>query len=135
VQMQVEDRLSRCRPEVHADVVAGRAVHELDSRASIFDGREEFKALGIRCIKPGGDMPDRNQECVAWANREAVPQAVDKGPPKEDPLGFRSTERARRMVQDGRTSATVMVNRPSRPAPTQAAQRQREKGRRASRRM
>jgi hypothetical protein len=45
-------------------------------------------------------VPDRNQQCVARAHGEAVPQPIDKGTSKEDAFGFRRAEGTAGRAQD-----------------------------------
>jgi hypothetical protein len=96
----MEDRLPARLADVDADVVAVRRVSMFDGHPGVGDSREQFSPFSVRCIEPGGDVPDRNQQCVARAHGEAVPQPIDKGTSKEDALGFRRAEGTAGRAQD-----------------------------------
>jgi hypothetical protein len=57
----VEDGLPGRLADVDADVVAVRRVRSFDGLPYVLDSREQFSPFGVRCIEPGGDVPDRNQ--------------------------------------------------------------------------
>jgi hypothetical protein len=61
VHVQMEDRLPCCLPYIDADVVAVWPVRALYDHSCLLDGCEQFSALGLRCVKPGGDVSGRNQ--------------------------------------------------------------------------
>jgi hypothetical protein len=76
--MEMEDRLPRGLPDVDADVVAIRGVDALDRGPRLVDGGKELGSLGPRRVKPSRDVARRDQERVAGADWEGVPEAIDE---------------------------------------------------------
>jgi hypothetical protein len=73
VYVQLSNRLSSCIAGVETDVVTVGGVLELDALLDLVDEREEIAALRFVCLPPGGDHTAGDDESVARANREAVP--------------------------------------------------------------
>src|SRR5262245_53840636 len=69
---------------------------------------------------------------MARANGEAVPQPINQGGPKENASGFGRAEGTTSLAQEDRAFRTATVSRPSSPAATHSAHRQRETWRRAT---
>src|SRR6056297_1568405 len=94
VHMQVVDGLAGRFADVYSDVVAVRPMLFLDLALGRFECCDQRLLLLLGCIKPARDVSARDQQCVAGADRVAVPQADDELGLVEKELRVRAAEGA-----------------------------------------
>jgi hypothetical protein len=78
VDVQVEDGLAGGPADVDADVVAVRAVAAGDQLAAVVEGLADGLVLLGAGVEPGGHVPPRDDEQVARARGEGVPEGEDE---------------------------------------------------------
>ena len=137
VDVQVEDGLARGFSDVDADVEAVGAVAAGDQLSASIEGGGQGRLFLGGGVEPGRDVPSRDEEQVAFAHREGVPEGPREAVFEGDAVLGGEAERARggcrHGVVFGLLALRVISSLPSRPAATQAAHRQAFTGRRACR--
>ena len=137
VDVEVEDGLARGFADVDADVEAVGAVAAGDQLSASVDAVGQGRSLLGGGVEPGRDVPSRDEEQVAFAHREGVPEGPRQAVFEGDAVLGGEAEGAlggcRHGVAAGLLVRRVISSLPSRPAATQAAQRQAFTGRRACR--
>src|SRR6056297_2186703 len=78
MNVQVGNRLASRFPTVASDVVAVRFMIFFDLALGYFKCCDQRLLLLLGCIKPARDVSARDQQCVAGADRVAVPPADDE---------------------------------------------------------
>lgn len=129
MNVKVRHRLSRGFSNVDPDVEAVGKVFGRDGLAGDGKGGEKVGLLVARRVEPCRDVSFSDDEGVAVADGEGVPESEHALAPVEDALGVRGAEGAGGL---GHRLRRVIVRMPSSPASTQARQRQRRIDRRAT---
>ncbi len=130
----MKNRLAGRGANVDADVVAIRAVPLLDRSSGNIDRVGQLDSFLRACGEPVGHVPARDEQSVAVAHRERVPQAEDVIALVKQTFGGYVAERAVRMAHRVPLAARfVTTSLPSSPASRHSTQRHCPTGRRASR--
>jgi hypothetical protein len=137
VDVEVEDGLARGFADVHADVEAVGVVAVVEEVPRPVDSGDDGCLLLLAGVEPGRDVPSGDDEEMAFADREGVPEGPRQAVFEGDPVAGGGAERAiggcRHRGWVGCFVLRVISSRPSRPAATHTAQRQPCTGRRPSR--
>jgi hypothetical protein len=137
VDVQVEDGLARGFADVDADVEAVGAVAAGGQVSASVDAGAQGRSLLGGGVEPRRDVLSRDDEQVAFAHREGVPEGPREAVFEGDAVLGREAEGAgrgrRHRAPFGPLALRVISSLPSRPAATQAAQRQAFTGRRPGR--
>ncbi len=137
VDVEMEDGLPRGFADVDADVVAVGVVAAGDQVSAAIEAGGDCRALVGGGVEPGRDVPARNDEEVARVHREGVPEGPREAVFEGDAVLGGEAEGALGGCGHGAVVCLfvlrVISSVPSRPAATQAAQRQAFTGRRACR--
>jgi hypothetical protein len=137
VDVEVEDGLASGLADVDADVEAVGVVATRQEIPGTVDGCGDRCLLVLARVEPGRDVPSGDDEEMAFADREGVPEGPRQAVFEGDPVAGGGAERAiggcRHRGRVGCFVLRVISSRPSRPAATHTAQRQLCTGRRPSR--
>jgi hypothetical protein len=79
VDVQVHDRLARCRPDVESDVPAIWLVFALDERACLLYGSKERLPLLGRRLEPARHVAPGYEERMTGRNGVSIPKRYDEG--------------------------------------------------------
>jgi hypothetical protein len=137
VDVQVEDGLACGFADVDADVEAVGVVAAGEELSALVDGGCYGGSLLCRGVEPGRDVPPRDDQQVAFAHGEGIPEGPREPVFEGDPFLGGEAEGAgrgrRHRLGSDLAARRVISSLPSRPAATQAAQRQALTGRRPTR--
>lgn len=93
MDMEVRHRLPRGGADIYPDIVAVRVICLLDEGAAPGDEIEEGCPFLVGRLEIGGDMPIRDDEEVARADRVAVGACIGTIVARDDLFWERSAER------------------------------------------